>query len=81
MSQVLKISSRCQPTEEQRKHLNIVNRDISEAEKTNIAKKRQNVSDLLRDIEEGKLFLEDLGAEQIEKLKKLLEKDHYHEKG
>ena len=69
------------PTEEQRKHLNIVNRDISEAEKTNIAKKRQNVSDLLRDIEEGKLFLEDLGAEQIEKLKKLLEKDHYHEKG
>jgi len=67
------------PTEEQRKHLNIVNRDISEAEKTNIAMKRQSVSDLLRDIEEGRIFLEDLGADQIERLKRILEKDHKHE--
>lgn len=60
------------PTEEQRKRLNIVNRDVSRAEKENIAKRRQSVNDLLRDIEEGRIYVDDLGAEQVEKLSKLL---------
>lgn len=60
------------PTEEQRKSLNIVNRDVSCAEKENIAKRRQSVDDLLRDIEEGRIYVDDLGAEQVERLSKLL---------
>lgn len=61
------------PTEEQRKYLNIVNRDVSAAEKENIAKRRQSVADLLQDIEEGRIFVDDLGPDQIDRLKKLLE--------
>ena len=60
------------PTEEQRKYLNIVNRDVSNAEKENITKRRQSVNDLLRDIEEGKIYIDDLGTEQIERLRKVL---------
>lgn len=61
------------PTEEQRKYLNIVNRDVSTAEKENIAKRRQSVADLLQDIEDGRIFVDDLGSDQIERLKKLLD--------
>ena len=64
------------PTEEQRKRLNIVNRDISNAEKENIAKRRQSLADLLQDIEEGKIYIDDLGADQVEKLKKMLQSGH-----
>lgn len=60
------------PTEDQRKHLNIVNRDVSNAEKENIAKRRKSVADLLQDLEEGKIYFDDLGAEQIERLDRLL---------
>ena len=60
------------PTEEQRKYLNIVNRDVSNAEKENIAKRRKSVADLLQDIEEGRIYVDDLGAEQVERLNKLL---------
>lgn len=60
------------PTEEQRKYLNIVNRDVSHAEKENIAKRRQSVADLLQDLEDGRIYVDDLGAEQVERLNKLL---------
>ena len=60
------------PTEEQRKYLNIVNRDISNAEKENIARRRKSVADLLQDIEEGRIYVDDLGSEQIERLNKIL---------
>lgn len=60
------------PTEEQRKYLNIVNRDISNAEKENIARRRKSVADLLQDIEEGRIYVDDLGAEQIERLNRIL---------
>ena len=53
------------PTEEQRKYLNIVNRDVSNAEKENIARRRKSVADLLQDIEEGRIYVDDLGAEQM----------------
>ncbi len=60
------------PTEEQRKYLNIVNRDVSNAEKENIAKRRKSVADLLQDIEEGRIYVDDLGAEQIDRLNRIL---------
>lgn len=64
------------PDESQRKRLNIVNRDVSSAEKENIAKRRQSMGDLLEDLESGRIYVEDLGAEQISRLKKLLGDDH-----
>lgn len=64
------------PNDEQRKYLNIVNRDVSNAEKENIARRRQSVADLLQDIEEGRIFIDDLGAEQIERLDHMLKTRH-----
>ena len=64
------------PNDDQRKYLNIVNRDISIAEKENIARYRQSVADLLQDFEEGRVFIDDLGAEQIERLDKMLKSRH-----
>ncbi len=60
------------PTKEQMEFLNIVNRDISTAEKENITNRRQSFSDILQDLEEGKIYFEDLGVEQVEKLQSLL---------
>lgn len=64
------------PDESQRKRLNIVNRDVSSAEMENIAKRRQSMGDLLADLESGRIYVEDLGAEHIARLKKLLGDDH-----
>lgn len=64
------------PDESQRKRLNIVNRDVSSAEKENIAKRRKSVGDLLEDLETGRIYFEDLGAEQIARLEKLLGDRH-----
>lgn len=64
------------PDESQRKRLNIVNRDVSSAEKETIAKRRQSMGDLLEDLEAGRIYVEDLGAEQIARLKKILGDGH-----
>ena len=42
----------------------------------NIAKRRQSMGDLLADLESGRIYVEDLGAEHIARLKKLLGDDH-----
>ncbi len=60
------------PTEEQRKHLNIVNRDVSNAGKEKITRSRKTVNDLIQDFEKGQLYPEDLGAEQRERLIEML---------
>lgn len=62
------------PTEDQRKHLNIVNRDMSDAEREKVAKNKNELSRLLDDLENGDLYPEDLGSNQIERLKRLLDK-------
>ena len=60
------------PTEPQRKHMNIVNRDMSSDERAKISKRRINLAELIKDLEEQKVFPEDLGPEQIRRLRKLL---------
>ncbi|GAC20280.1 DEAD/DEAH box helicase [Paraglaciecola arctica] len=62
------------PTEEQRQHLNIVNRDMTAAEKNAVRKKQENLTQLLSDLESGAVFAEDLGVEQLERLRNLLSK-------
>lgn len=60
------------PTAEQRKHLNIVNRDMTATERKALAKKQESIANLLDDFDSGKLFIEDLGDEQLERLRALL---------
>ena len=60
------------PTTEQRKYLNIVNRDMSDAEKSKVKRTKNNLSTLISDLESGQVYFEDLGIEQIEKLRGLI---------
>jgi len=62
------------PTEAEREHLNIVNRDMTAEEKKRVKKGKSDLSELLKDIESGKVYLEDLGKEQIKKLRMLIDK-------
>ena len=60
------------PTAEERERLNIVNRDMTDEEKRRVQKGTQSLELLLSDLEEGKVFIEDLGDEQIRRLQELL---------
>lgn len=62
------------PTAELRAKLNIVNRDMSEAEKKKIQKADSSLQDLLSSLDRGDVQIEDLDLEQLKKLKKLLSK-------
>ncbi|MDW7662990.1 MAG: ATP-binding domain-containing protein [Bacillota bacterium] len=60
------------PTKAERDHMNIVNRDMSDAEKDKVKKRKSNIEELLSEIEDGQIYLEDLGEDQINKLRNLL---------
>lgn len=61
------------PTKLQRDKMNIVNRDMSEFEKNKVKKNKGNLASLIAELESGEIFIEDLGTEQIERLRILLE--------
>ena len=63
------------PTNEQLKQLNIVHRDMSDADERAVEARKQNVSELVRDLQEGKLFAEDLKDEDLAALRSLLGSD------
>jgi superfamily I DNA and RNA helicase len=63
------------PTKGQRNQMNIVNRDISEAEKNELQRNKGNLENLITELESGKIFLEDLGEEQVARLRALLQKE------
>ncbi|MBF0131193.1 MAG: ATP-binding domain-containing protein [Magnetococcales bacterium] len=60
------------PTEDERKHLNIVNRDMTEDERRRVRKKKDDLAQLLDDLEAGRVYPEDLGADQLRRLRVLL---------
>lgn len=60
------------PTKAQRDHMNIVNRDMSEAEKNKIKKSKGNIVSLIEELESGNIYIEDLGEDQVERLMSLL---------
>lgn len=60
------------PTKAQRDHMNIVNRDMSEAEKNKIKKSKGNIASLIEELESGNIYIEDLGEDQVERLMSLL---------
>lgn len=66
------------PTKEQKRRLKIVNRDKSLTEKEKVRKGKQNIESLMEDLEGGEIYIEDLGPETAERLKKILES---YEKG
>jgi superfamily I DNA and RNA helicase len=63
------------PTENERKHLNIINRDMTEDERRRLSKKKGELALLLDDLEAGRIYPEDLGADQLKRLKSLLNKE------
>jgi superfamily I DNA and RNA helicase len=62
------------PTEEERKQITIVNRDMSKLEQERFAKKQSSLVDIIESLESGETFIEDYPEETIKKLKSLLEK-------
>nr|VFK30824.1 MAG: Superfamily I DNA and RNA helicases [Candidatus Kentron sp. MB]VFK34391.1 MAG: Superfamily I DNA and RNA helicases [Candidatus Kentron sp. MB]VFK76493.1 MAG: Superfamily I DNA and RNA helicases [Candidatus Kentron sp. MB] len=60
------------PTEEERKKLTIVNRDMTGAELHKVKKTQGNVAQLVKDLEEGFARPEDLDADQRSRLIRLL---------
>lgn len=60
------------PTEAERRHMNIVNRDMSLQEKGRIQRNKDNLSELLDDIMLGRIQKEDLDPELITQLKRLV---------
>lgn len=63
------------PTEEERKNLNIVNRDMTENERRRVLKNKGDLANLLDDLEAGRVYREDLGLDQLKRLKTLLDRE------
>jgi superfamily I DNA and RNA helicase len=62
------------PTEEERKQITMVNRDMSKAEQERFAKKQSSLVDIIESLESGETFIEDYPEDTIKKLKSLLDK-------
>ena len=62
------------PTADVRKHMNIINRDMTEEEKKSIRNQRKNLKSLVDDVESGRVLVEDLPERDLERLRKMLEK-------
>lgn len=60
------------PTKSEREKLNIVNRDISNEEQKEIIKSKKNMDNLIKALENNKIFIDDLDENQIEYLINLL---------
>lgn len=61
------------PTEEQRKQLRIVHRDMSTKGQRQLKNHRKGMDDLISDIEAGNIHIEDLDENNVAKLKRFLE--------
>ena len=60
------------PTKEQRDKLQIVHRDMTTEERNRLRSSEKNLSGLVRDIESGKVYIEDLDRGAIDRLRELL---------
>lgn len=60
------------PDAETRKHMNIINRDMTEEEKNRIKSSSRTVKDLVKDLQTGRILMDDLPEEDILKLRELL---------
>jgi len=62
------------PTEEERKMITVVNRDMSKAEQEKFAKKQSSLLDIIESLESGETFIEDYPEDVINKLRGLIDK-------
>lgn len=60
------------PDKTQREKMNIINRDMSMTEKDRVKRSKSDLLNLIRDLESGEIFVEDLGEGELEKLISLL---------
>jgi len=63
------------PTTEQLKNMNIINRDMTDEEKRRIKRGKHELIGLIEDLESGKIFIEDLGRDQVKRLREYLNKE------
>lgn len=61
------------PTKEEREHMNIVNRDMSSEEKTNLKSNQESLSYIVDSLKKGRIKKEDLSKEAIAELKSLFD--------
>ena len=61
------------PTDAQRKQMHIVHRDMTEAETARAADRSRELAQLVEDLETGRLYLSDLDAARVKKLRVLLD--------
>ena len=59
------------PTDNERKNMNVINRDINSKERENITKQRKKIKELVQGLETGAIQKEDF-QEEMEKLKDLI---------
>lgn len=62
------------PTTEERQHLSIINRDMTEQEKKRVQQGKASLQTLISDLERGVIHKEDLDTEQIKRLIDVLKK-------
>ncbi len=62
------------PTEDARKKLKIIHRDMTEQERKSLSDRNKNLADVLKDLKSGKINLEDLDENMVKQFKKLLTK-------
>lgn len=60
------------PNETLRKRLRVVNRDMSAEEQKRVQSAQRNMLSLVQELNDGKIQLEDLPEDQVDKLRKLL---------
>ncbi|MER9328983.1 ATP-binding domain-containing protein [Mesorhizobium sp. M0488] len=60
------------PDDETRRHINIVNRDMTETEKKSVKTVSKGIDKLIEDISSGAIMVDDLPSEQLEKLRQIL---------
>lgn len=63
------------PTKGERNKMNIVNRDMSEAEKNRVKKNQGNLASIIEELESGQIYPEDLGRELLARLRSLLQEE------
>ncbi len=61
------------PTEDERQHMNIVNKDMSNIEKSKLEKNEKSIIELLDDLKSGKIQKQNLSKEMLAELKALLD--------
>ena len=63
------------PTREELTELTIVHRDMTDADQRKLSNRQRTLSELIRDIKTGKMFLQDFDSDDIESLREILDGD------